>query len=288
VTRPLLILTCALLLAPALTHAQAVRGVVVEDGTSRPVAGAVVDILHRGSVFTTARTDSAGGFLLFPRISGRLGIRVQHPFYSAIDSVAIQLKPGETVTVELRLGRTAIPLEPLRVTARTESRLSGFHERRRHPAGFGQFITRADIDTRPGAQTTDLFRQMRGVEVTTLGRGGADQPAAFGTPDPSMPRTRILTMRGTLGSCIPAIYIDGLAVRQFNDSGVDDFLKPEMIEGVEVYPGSVGAPAEFVDPTLCGVVAFWTRAGLEHARGWSWTRAALGSAAFVLLVALTR
>ena len=276
-----------LLLLPATANAQVVRGTVVEDPTGAPIAGAIIDILYRGGVLATARSDSAGAFLLLPRRSGAFTVRASHAFHTAVDSLPLTIDGGATVTVVLRLARAAIPLEPLVVTARTDVRLAGYHERLRRGSGFGQFVTRAEIDARPGARTTDLLRARPGVEVSTVPRGGANQPSPIGTPDVTIPRVSIITMQGPRGPCMPRLFIDGLHMRQFIDSGIDEILKPEMIEGVEIYPYSAGAPPEFIDPDMCGVVAFWTR-GLEDAHRWSWARAAAGAVAFVLMVALTR
>lgn len=286
--RPILLPVVLLLILPVEALAQTVRGTVVEEGTGRPLSGAVVEVQYRGTVLTNMSTDSAGGFLMFPRVPGTVLIRVAHPFYASGDPLRLVLEAGETVTIELRMARAAVPLEPLVITARTRARLADFHQRRNRAGGFGQYLTREEIATRPGARTTDLLRPMLGVEVTSFGRGGSDQPSAIGTPDPTVPRVNIIMMQRSGGACIPAIFVDGLSIRQYSESGIDEFLKPDMIEGVEVYPGSVGAPAEFVDPGMCGVVAFWTRSGLGEGRRWSWARAAAGATAFVVLVVLTR
>jgi len=282
-------LLAALLCAPALAHAQAVRGTVVEEGSAQPIAGALVQVLQRGEPVAHARTDSAGVFVIppLPR-PGSILIRVTHTFYTAVDSLAVQVQPGEAVTLELRMARTTVPLEPLVVTARSELRLAGFQERMRRGDGFGHFITRSDIDARPAARTTDLLRNVAGVQVSSIGRGGADEPVPIGTPDVTNPRVQIITMQTPTGGCMPALYIDGMPVHIFADSGIDDFLKPDMIEGVEVYPRSIGAPPEFVDPNDCGVVAFWTRAASDRGGAFSWLRAAAGAAAFLLMVAITR
>jgi hypothetical protein len=60
-----------------------------------------------------------------------------------------------------------------------------------------------------------------------------------------------------------------------------------MIEGVEVYTRSGGAPAEFADPAKCGVVAFWSRPPEQGAR-WSWLKLVGGVGAFAAMVMLTR
>lgn len=281
-----------LLLAPATAPSQTIRGVVVEDGTRMPIVGADVQLTtSSGRNVATAQTDSVGGFVLLPRRSGSFAVRLRHLSYVFADSVVVAVRPGEAIEIELRMGRTAIPLEPVVVTVRGNARLAGFYERMRQP-GFGQFVTRADIEARRGTiRATDLLRAMPGIEIITVGLGGSDRdpPPPPGTPRETMPRVALITMHRAGGPCEPAIFIDRLEIRQFKDAGIDDFLKPEMLEGFEVYPRSAGAPVEFVEPNTCGVVAFWTRSATGEEEGkWSWKKLAAAAGSFLLMVTLTR
>jgi hypothetical protein len=253
-------LASLLMLLPLAAQAQTIRGVVVEDGTRRPVVGVHVELFDAGrSPIATTRSDSAGTFVLLPRRGGSFTLRLTHLAFVPIDSVALTVRPQESVDVELRMGSRAIPIEPLVVTARVDARLAGFHERmRRH--GFGRFITRAEIDERPGTvRTTDLLRTMPGVNLVAVQRCPGCTP------------TYLITMRGGAGGCMPTVYLDGMPIRQFEESGVDDFLLPSMIEGVEVYTSFASAPAPVHAQNACGVVAFWTRSGEPGGR-WSWRR----------------
>jgi hypothetical protein len=275
-----------LLLLPVTAQAQSLRGTIVDDVTEQPVAGAMVTVFLRDFPLVNARSDSAGAFVLVPGRSGSFRIRVTHPHYAPIDSMALTAVSGEVVTLEVRLGRSVVPLEPLVVTARSDARLAGFEERRRN-SRFGTFIDRSQIDVRPGARTTDLLRTTPGITIITIGRGGDDTPTAPGTPDVTIPRTAQITMRSTVGSCLPAVFLDGMRLQQFGDSGIDDFLRPEMIEGVEIYPQSSGAPVEFIDPAGCGSVVFWSRGSLPGTDR-ALRRLLAGFAGFLLIVTLVR
>ncbi len=271
------VLAVSALLLASRAQSQTVHGVVVADSARTPIAGVLVELAAPGaSPAHRARTDSTGAFLLRPRRSGTFVVRLTHPSYEPMDSATVTVGPGEAVRVQLRMGRTPIPLAPLLVTTRRNARLRGFHARMRQP-GSGHFITRADIETRPGARTTDLLRQISSVEVVPVGRS---RGAAT---------VKLITMRGGLGRCQPTIYLDGMPVRQFAESGVDDFLKPEMIEGVEVYTRAADVPAEFVAPNPCGAVGFWTRSETDgENRKMSWKRLATGAGVFFLMVVLPR
>jgi hypothetical protein len=262
------------LLIPFTAQSQTIAGVVVEDGSRTPIAGAIVELRSpdaRGAV--TAQTDSLGEFQILARRAGIYTLHVTHPGYAGVDSDTLSVNAGETVTIELRMGVAAIPLEPLEVLGRADSRLAGFHQRSRRP-GFGRFLTRADIEARPVSRATELLRGMPGVNIVPVRTGR------------SAPRTQLITMRGGAGECLPTIYVDGIVTHQHAESGVDDFVTPDMLEGVEVYTSAVGAPSPIVPLGSCGVVAFWTR---SDGRGkWSWKKLVGGAGAFALLVLIFR
>lgn len=268
----------ATLLLPAALAGQTIRGSVVEDGTRAPVVGAVVELVGASAV--RARSDSVGGFVLEAPRRGRYGLRVSHPSYTSAGDVALEVGRGETL-VELRLGRSAIPLEPLVVATRGGARLSGFYERMKQP-GFGTFVGREEIELRMGTtRATDLLRNIAGVEIVPVKVGESDRALAPGPLQETIQTKSLITLRGGTGRCMPAIFVDGMAVSQFNDSGVDDILKPEMLEGVEVYTSAAGIPPQFANGSHCGAVAFWTRS--DGGAVFTWKRLLRGAPAFALI-----
>jgi hypothetical protein len=282
----------ALLAAPAPASAQVVRGVVQEDGSRRPLAGATVQLLSQGgAAVATARTDSAGAFTLMVGRAGAYRLRLTHPSFVALDSLPLVLAAREAVQLELRMGRSAIPLEPLVVTARQEPRLAAFQERLQQPGGVGQFVRREQIESRPGAvRVTDLLRELPGLEIVTVPpRGGSDRdgPPPAGTSNETMPRVQMIAIRSGTAYCEPAIFIDGMQFRQVADSGIDDILHPGMLEGVEVYPRAAGLPQEFMVPNTCGAVAFWTRPGFGG-RPVTWRRIVAAGGGFLAMVGLVK
>lgn len=252
---------------------QVIRGTVIDDESRASVAGAEVELLtQREQERTRATTDSMGVFVLAAPRAGAYGLRVTHVSYASYEAAGVAIGATETVSLEIRLGQTAIPLEALRVTARRQTRITGFDERRQG-AGFGRFLTREEIDSRGAGRTTDLLRSMPGVTVTPVRRRGRGEPTGS-----------MVTMRG---ACQPAIWLDGVPVAQYPESTLDDFLVPEVLEGVEVYPTAAGAPARFVTGP-CGVILLWTRQGDDvNGQPWQWKRVLLGlgsAAALFLLI----
>jgi hypothetical protein len=244
-----------LFLTTTAAQTQTIRGVAVEDESRAPIVGAFVELLAaEDGRIAAAHTDSTGRFVLTPRRTGAFTLRVTHLAYATIESAALEINPGEAVSIELRMATRAIPLEPLVVTSRGDPRLRGFHERMRRP-GFGRFVTREDIELRPGLRATELLRGMPGVQLTPVNVGSGN----------------IITMRGgATGRCMPTIYIDGALAHQFPEATIDAFLMSGMLEGIEVYTG-VTAPASLYPRSGgCGVVAFWTRT--DGGRRFTWRR----------------
>jgi hypothetical protein len=268
-----------LCLWPMVLNAQIVTGSIVEDSARAPIKGAIIEIIGIDRARDGAAvTDSAGAFVIRPRRAGSFVVHVYHPSYISRDSMALQIRPGQLVQLEIRMGRVAIPMEPLVVKTTQGGRLAGFLERARQ-GGPGIFLTRAQLAERKGGRyTTDLLRGLAGVQVLALAPAGGSDLAPTpppGTSNETMPRTQVIAMDEGATFCEPAIFVDGMRVKQYGDSGVDDLLRPDMIEGVEIYPRSAGAPAEFLTSNQCGVVVFWTRA-LDDASGkLTWRRVRL-------------
>ena len=248
-----MVIAALLLLVPAAARAQIVQGYVTEDSTDAPVAGVRVELRGEGIAPATTRTDSAGAFRMDLRTRGRYVLRVQHPGYAPVDSVPLEVGSNERVEVSLKMGRRPITLAPIIVRARADQGVHGFRDRVGRNT-FGRFITREEMERRPSTRTSDLLRMMPGVRVVP-GRAG----------------NNLILMRG---GCLATVFVDGMQVRQFADSGVDVFVHPTSLEGVEVYNSPAGAPAIFQTAEGCGVVAFWTKPG-EGGR-FSWRKLVLG------------
>jgi hypothetical protein len=259
-------------------NGQTILGVVREEGTRTPVPGAEIVLVRSAQLGRSVTTDSAGVFRLVSSGSGQHQLRVRHIGYTPFESTAIELRPGETVTVDIQVAVARIALDPLVVRARTSNaRLAGFHERRLVHS-FGRFLTREEIDRRSAARTSDLLRGVPGVTIVPIRATGRAGPTRYRT-----------TMRGTMGTCEPAIYIDGMRVSQTPQVTLDELLAPSVLEGVEVYTATAGAPPQYVAQGACGVVLFWTRSGEPGGSPpWQWKRLLAGAAAVIAIVLLAR
>jgi hypothetical protein len=248
------------------------------------VEGATIEVLHADSTPAgTVTSDEQGWFELDVREGGRYLLRPSHPSYLAFGLDSVNVGEHEIVSVALRMGPSAIPLERLVVTARSGDRLAGFYERAGRN-GFAYFLERAEIEKRRAAQASQLLRSVPGVRIVPV--GSLTMPdSLFGAAGPGV---NMIGMRGIRGQCAATVLLDGLPVAQDLGMSIDDYTSPALLEGVEIYPPNVALPQAF--PVLeneCGVVAFWSRR--EAFRPLTWTRVIIaGVVGLLILLASSR
>jgi len=106
--------------SPVVSHAQVVRGVVVDEGSGRALPGIVVVLLDSaGKRLAGVLADDAGRYAIRIAAPGNYGIRAERIGYRADAPTAVKLAAGETV--ELRLVTRPVPvmLSAVRVTGTT-------------------------------------------------------------------------------------------------------------------------------------------------------------------------
>ncbi len=222
----------------------------VRAASGGPVTGA--DVWIEGTQLRAASSDS-GEFLLNGAPPGRVTVFARRlGFYP--DSKRVLLKPGDTKQVHFVLEKMQAELDAVLVTTQPgeDGRLSEFWTRR--GAGFGVFMTRADIEKRRAQRSVDLFRMVNGLRVLSADDGGMTRLVSSRQ---SVPSTRGRG-RGVATSCSMQYYVDGI----FMPPGwfSVDQLTPDMIEAIEIYRGPSEIPARFNQKdTACGLVVIWTR-----------------------------
>jgi TonB family protein len=222
-----------------------VRGAVqMVDGTA--ISGARLRLLQVGLApagGSVIATSDDGQFRLVGLTRGTHQLEVRR----------LGFKP-ETLSVEVPAvdgGRMIVPLMPLAVSlapvtvrAAATSVLTGpFREfNARRARGFGNFITRHDIEQRHPYRVTDLFRSIPNMEIERDGGRSA------------------VRMRGR--RCDPLVWVDRVPlVGGFPDL---DAMSPKSLEGVEIYSGVATVPPDLMGPRDaggCGVIVIWTRHG---------------------------
>jgi len=232
------ILAACLPARPALAQEPPGRivGKVVDYKSGKPLAGARVGI--NGTDNQTI-SDNAGGFVLTDVPAGIQPLEAELIGYETRKG-PIRVLSRETMELEIRLSTQPIQLPPLEVSVRS-GRLEGvgFYERRDEFGAQGSFITRAEIEKKNAQLFTDLLYNQHGLKVDYVGAG----------------RRRVFINRGV--GCTPMLWVDGNVLDNTNF----DIIRPEVIEGIEIYIGA-SMPIQFhYAASDCGVIAVWTRRG---------------------------
>jgi hypothetical protein len=235
-------------------------GTVVDRHTLQPVSNAVVGIPERGF---TGVTDGSGRFVLDDVPPGSRAIQVRHIAYGETEASLIMPSDG-TLEVQIRLDPAVIPVEPIEVQVlgvrSHKLEMSGFYERRdwNTRLGLGYYLTRFDIEERAAARVSHILTEIPRVSMI---RGDCfssrcDFPFILGS-NASCRSPRREGIEVFLGA---SLYLDGRRVRQTAGQGIDEFLYPGDLAGIEVYTGSGDLPAEFADhhAQKCGAIVVWT------------------------------
>jgi hypothetical protein len=219
-----------------------VRGMVSDGRSGERVPGATVSLAEGLS----AVTDRGGEFEIRQVPWGWYNVVVTRIGYrSKAVEVAVAGDPSG-IFLAISLEPLPVELEPVVIRGDTATvvaygRMADFFRRKR--AGWGEFLTRQDIERSNAFRVTDLLWGMPGVWVT-YDRWG--QPVIF--------------FRGALsrgGRCYPAIFID--YHRLPSDMSLDEWVMPHVVEGIEVYRSAVTTPPEFWARGACGAIVIWTR-----------------------------
>ena len=145
-----------------------------------------------------------------------------------VQRLPVELRRGRTTRQEIQLEGVQT-LEGVRAVA-TRSRYEKFETNRRLSL-TGLFLTQEQIEKRHAQNTSELFSSFAAFRV--VGNG---------------PDAVVLNARG---GCRPNVVVDYM---QFQDINL---IPPSLIAGIEAYPTTNGAPAEFTN--LCGVIRIWVK-----------------------------
>lgn len=221
-----------------------VLGQILEMESGDPVQGAEV-LLQGAPGFRV--TDSEGRFE-FPSVQPGMAALTVVYLGRAPLADSVEVAPGTTVELEVRLGVEPVEMDPLSVIATPRNSYledMGFYSR--IGRGYtGKMITREQIQERAPRTLGDLLVSVPGVRVVFGGSGRFEV---------RMRRGVRLDSSAEVG-CVPLVYLDDVPV----EAGWLQNVRPDRIEGLEVYQGT-GAPIQYNNP--CGAILVWTRRGGE-------------------------
>lgn len=245
-----LLLAAALLLAvPRTLVAQQIQGRVHDGSTQEPVAAALVQLIAPDSTVLSGVMTADDGRFTIPRDApANHFLRVTRLGYRELRKPLAELGPsGQPLVIEL----TAAPVELENVDVEAESQnrwieAAGFYDRRK--LGFGDFVTREEIETRfaTAERTADILRTLPGVTVNV-----------FDNEDVVYGRGPLSLQRGGVSACAASVYLDGVLIGNSIPR-----MRPDNIEAIEVYNGVAQIPAQYGGAhSACGVVLIWLRTG---------------------------
>ena len=223
---------------------------MVADAAGRPISNAYIfDRANAQSVVS----DSSGQFRLSSSpVGGVISLSIRRRGFLARDTV---LEPGSKNALPLRLTLAAagekdsLNADDIGIGYFETLDRSGFY-RRRAMASTAIFITADEVGRRDPLRTTDLLRDLPGIEVIS--------------PDGSSGDDDYPTSQET--GCALGLLIAGKPVNYKTGDSTDSkqafgaLVPLDLIAGVEVYPLASAIPPELVGTArACGMIAVWTR-----------------------------
>jgi hypothetical protein len=214
---------------------------MVRDSAGNAIPGVEVRIL--GSDVGFARTDDAGGFRMTNLVAGPSSVKVRRMGFAPA-TVDVRLRPGRTDSLVVSLSAIATTLPGVLVEDEYEARshrlLAGFWDRRSR--GFGNYVTRDEIERRDPQEFVDIARMVPSIAVVS--RAGR--------------KVLRFNRGGAARDCPPQYFVDGMRI----EAGMPDEFTPQDVEAVEFYSGPATLPPQFAPRPFsytCGAIVIWTR-----------------------------
>lgn len=206
------------------TMIQAVGGGAIEGGR--------VELI--GTKFNTS-TSRRGEFALRDLAPGKYTIQASAIGFARL-SAELEVKANETLEVEFQAQLESVRLADVEV--KEGPRLPPEFVRRSQEGG-GRYMSRAQIERRPGAANVgDLLRTFPGVRVNCR-----RTPCTF-------------TFTRATRNCPPAFFLDGVET----ESMALAMQPAREVDGIEVYSGLAEMPPEVRGRNgTCGAFVVWTR-----------------------------
>jgi hypothetical protein len=235
---------------------QALRGLLLENLTDRPIdLGTVVLLGETGDTVSAALTDENGFFSLTAPEPGTYSVLARALGYTGRGRGPFELEEGELQVVQLTLDPAPVPIEGVGVRTTpiviTDDQLlaNGFYDRMME--GRGQFLTPEDVARSDVRYTPQVLRGLDHVRAQYGASGWKTWP-------------RLWSPYGGMW-CEPRVYVDDDWVNRpgfkLSNYGLDDFVSMGELKAVELYWGHQAPPRYRWDGPGCGAVVIWTKEG---------------------------
>ena len=253
------------LLESAANQPSRVLGRVTDNETEQPIEGAILSLPLVG---LQALSDAQGYFVIPDVPPGEHSLAIHHIGYGEVERPLV-VPENRTVDMRIQLAPQAIEMEPLVVSMVRHPKLDlrGFYERKRfmERLGLGEFMTYEDVERRNPVRVSHMLEMIPSTDLLRVCSGTCFNLVVFGAQ-----KRLVSPGRGQVSfvPCPADLYIDNIHVRLFRlDSaglsvfdGIDSFLVPGEIAGIEVYRRASETPAEYGGVTEgCGAIVVWTK-----------------------------
>jgi hypothetical protein len=229
--------------------AQVVSGRVLEDGTNRPVDGALVSLVDtRGDTKVQTLADAAGRFSIAPKKAGDYIIQAERIGYETMRSPLFAMTPEGAVEMDLVMELQPIGLEGFEVTTESEA-VTLLRSIGHTPDELGaRWIDRAKIEkVRTALRPTDVIKwqAIPGVRVRVYSGSAVLEPLCVESLRFGHPGCALTVLNG--------VVVDPVEVNQ---------LDPGIIEAMAVL-SPADAATLYGTQGGNGAVLIWTRTGIR-------------------------
>ena len=239
------------------------RGLVIDDASDRPIAGATVEIEALKLSFVT---DSTGGFRIPLIPPGRYIVAVRRLGFSPLTSV-VNFVANDTLEFDFALVKqvTQLPEVAVYTPAAVPPKLREFEERRL--AGFGRFITPDVLAKNENRRMSEVMATLPGPRIVRGPSGNGWIASSVGASSIQR-RYQLSPMDKARGAdpaqCYAGVMLDGNMVFS-GRSGEQLFdinsIGTNSVAAIEYYRDAASTPAKFNfrGGEACGLVVIWTK-----------------------------
>jgi hypothetical protein len=230
--------------------AQVVSGRVLEDGTNRPVDGALVSLVDtRGDTKVQTLADAAGRFSIAPKKAGEYIVQAERIGYETMRSPLFAMTPEGAVEMDLVMDPQPIGLEGLEVTTESEA-VELLRSIGHTPEGLGaRWIDREKIEkVRTALRPTDVIKwqALPGVRVRVFGAGVRNGSALL---EPLCVESLRYGHPGCALTVLNGVVVDPVEVNQLHPDVIESIAVLEPEDAATLY-GTQGGN---------GAILIWTR-----------------------------
>lgn len=246
-------------------------GTVMVDPTEKPLANA--EILFT-ALKLTARSDSAGNFVIWGVPAGRYEVAFRLLGYEAITTM-LNFLPGQKLEGDFMLKPVSTTLAKVDVTGSAPSSTGSmamvdFEARRKR--GGGRFLTQDVLEQNENRLMSDLLlTKLPGLHANALGSSGRAIASGRSTVSISTETAAAQAQKldkfdrdtGIKIDCYLQILLNGVIMYQAMDGRPlfdINTVNPSTVAGIEFYTTAQTPPQYQSTGSQCGTILIWTRA----------------------------